>query len=741
MPIQLTRRQTLQSLATAAAFASGIGGTIFGLAGCGGAGGGEEGSSNRTGLRARAISVSVGLPSGNAVPGVSSLKVWSSAGIDSPGADGKAKVTVFNDGPQYAEARDTQGRLVVSGFVGQGRTTLDATSTAELLAYFALGAGALASEGRVAVLGGVKTLNGFQAIVDAVTSQIATRGTVTRDGVVLDAIEMFVAANPRSLSRKVSSRGTLVEPDAEASGVILDTLVDGELKLTNNYLRRGHAWLERTGYKSKDGQEHVGLLEIEQFDLAVPSRYGGFTSAIGDIIAGNYVWSPVTMPTKGIPLAPADALETYYKLTVVGIGGTLGDYPLLSQERQDVRNTVAFKALFFDLLLPVISNILLPLKGDEFDEFVDHCDANTVMSDAINLLRQTVPEALGLMNAGEYAAAASTVWKAAWTTNSMLPVLSATFLSFVRDRVLGSMSYEMAADRFKNAIGIFGAVDLTASCFDVGLLIHDWANSNHADIFKITSRGGKITVIPDQTSANPDQAVNVRVVIQDKNPAAVYKYEWSVSAGYRLTAGDGKTTDTAPGGVLVSNFDAVALASKEDKDGTATVTCTVTRIDGTPDVRVDSKTAAVVFEKDEVLVVPARIVVGGDISGGGNVNFFGDIAAFIEVPVLGGHHQYTLVGEYREGTPVGNGASPYNDSWATSSPDQNIMLSQARFAGMTPPAGVRWRYLATASVNPPAGQSQNRELTEQLMNAKIAEMRAIYAGAKVTVTAVKTPAP
>ncbi len=587
-------------------------GAIIGLVGCGGSGGGSGfggGSGGGSGggfggLTATPVTAQITLPSGTSVV-IGDLHAWSSAGTSNPNAGGQVQVTVFNNGPQYTDVRDPQGRIVLAGFLGADRDELNAETTAELFAYFAVSGATQRGEGREIVLNSLRGHSLFAAVVAEVELQIRTQGFV--DPNTGDLANRLTAMHDSLAGR---GRGTLVEPGATASGVVLDTITDGELKITNTYLRRGYAWLERTGHRDAEGNKHTENTLIEEFELAMPSRYGGWSGAVGDLIQGNFLWTPVEMPSKPIPLHPTSAEQTYYRFTVLGLGASQGDFLKLPVERQNALTRVGIKSLVLDVMVPVVANILVPIKGDAVDDFVKFTGANPIVSDIINNLAQTAPEVVDLMKNGQPKEAFFKLWGAAVSSNTAFPAFLQMFIEWTHEYGVGKLfgSPEEMYEYADSALRVLGAVDLVASVFDMGIFFHDLSQSNLADVWDITTTGGQITVLPDDTLVPLLEPTHVKAVIQNKNPDAVYKYEWSTNPGYRLTDRFGKTNTDSPGGILITSDDALALVSLLEEGGVCTIKCKVTRIDGPNDIFIDESTADVRFG-DEPQLEPANATI------------------------------------------------------------------------------------------------------------------------------------
>src|SRR5690606_18662874 len=101
------------------------------------------------------------------------------------------------------------------------------------------------------------------------------------------------------------------------------------------------------------------------------------------------------------------------------------------------------------------------------------------------------------------------------------------------------------AERYANdaqvILGTIGNIDKWLSILETGIVGADLANSKMYELARIESTSGKVTLTPAKNVLPAHETTTITAVIQDKNPSAVYKYEWRVSEGFRLNDSFGKT--------------------------------------------------------------------------------------------------------------------------------------------------------------------------------------------------------
>lgn len=566
----------------------------FTLAGCAGTGAG--GGAGVT-LRLTPVETSIELPTGYTGDAVASLSAWSSGGVETPRSDGKVVIPIFNGGPQYSELRNEAGRLVVAGFLSDSDRVLSVTSTARMLAFFAVGGHTARDEARMATLEQVSDLPGFNNVVTEVENSLRTIGFVDlSEANLLAALEAIsdLMIGGGSAPGRALGRGTLVTPGTSASGISLDTTKDGLLTIQNTYLRRCLGWLDIISYKDTNGKV-VNASASDQnrpsFEIPMPKRYSGFIGSIGDIITGDLPYSPVNVGPVNIPAVTnliADSVETKYRLTVGGPGVGTGDFAQLSDARANELGLHNAKSLFLDYIVPFVASVLIPFNGDEIDDFVGFVGSSGALTDLVNTTFQTLPNVKDQVQKGEFWEAFRTIREGGLLSNTIFPVMIQLFIDYM-EQSADQGTFDRAsvvASRAQSILAILGAVDKFISAGETFVVGADFARSDVANVFTIISTKGKITLVPDSSTYNFQQAASVTAVIQNKIPEAVYRYDWRVENGLRLTDGAGRTILGTAGGTLQSNSETVTVVREPQAIGSGRVFCKVWRIDGEPDQEV-----------------------------------------------------------------------------------------------------------------------------------------------------------
>lgn len=554
--------------------------TCLMLVGCGGLwGGGGSGGGNL--LHAESTSVTLDLGRGGTSIDISTLKIETSGAMSPVSAAGTASVTIFNGGPQFSTVSDAQGRPVMYGMLSTAERTLSARSTAKTVAYLGLGGAWKKSLGRSIILNELQNLSGFDNLVAAVQQVLDTEGYFNAEA------PAYQQALTNFLSNAMTQpNGVIVEPTG-ASGLSIDTSVEGKLSVQNVFLRRVALYLRKTGYKNAENQvvEDTNSPWVKQ-EMPLVARYSGLTATISGLLQNQVPYSPVSSaPAMDIPVSPQTAKETYYELRALGPGVLNG--PVYDQLTPDQLSDLRFmevKALFLDVFLVLAANAVVPLSGDEVDDYLQFVGSNAAVTDFINTIISTMPQVHALLVEGEYWQAAKLLSNSTLTSNTILPWLSELTVQFIdRNSNLSDAGFDRINNSFSSVLKAMGLADAMAYIGDVTLLYGDFLDSKRAEKFAIRVTPGKVTLVAGATTLRPPTGTtSVTAIIQDKDPNGTYEYRWETTPrpNYWVEDRHLEGTDDAANGILITAESQVTLRTLVPTAGAAEVKCTVLRLDG-----------------------------------------------------------------------------------------------------------------------------------------------------------------
>jgi hypothetical protein len=546
-----------------------------------------------------------------------SLSVRTSAGTSNVGGDGRVSTMIFEEGPQYAELLDRRGRTVMLAFASTSEPDFSALSTSKALAYLALAGPWMKEDGRLKLLDEADTVAGFLPLLAAVQSQLSTSGYLDLEAEgIQSAIESIVTTaygTSSGLNAIVRPHGVLATPTT-ASGLSLDTRVDGKLTIQNVYLRRVSLFFRRYSHVPAEGPEVKENNPFTRIDMPNVARYGGITGTLDSYFKGEVAYSPVqTDPPLEIPRFPADAKETTYQVFAIGPG--FSTHPNLNVPADIIgeQQILEIKALFLDAFLVLMANVALPLKGDQVDEFLEFASANAVITDIIGNLKSTLPDVWDKAAAGEYGDALGMLMTSAYTSNTILPALAQLTLDFLwKNTGINEDDYDMLFNGMKGMLEKMGKIDIGFTLADTFLLFRDFGASYKIEQFVVTTTPGKVTLAVARNQLRIDESTTIAATIQDRDPAGVYEFHWSVSPRANYWLDDRRIgTDETPEGVLVTGESTVDIRSLVNSEGTAVVLCKVYRIDGGRR-EVGEEEASILFV-NQLLPneVPSRLITKG----------------------------------------------------------------------------------------------------------------------------------
>lgn len=626
------------------------------LIACGGAGVNSGNQGEFQGLTVTPFQTKLTLPASRAVTTPPTFHIWTSAGEETPDASGNVNVKVFNNGPQYTEVRDDAGNMVAAGFVGSGRTKLSLETTAEALAYFAVGGplqrGSVQSQ-RV-VLEGIKKLSGFEAVQTAVTNTYNSQGYVSADASeIRSALDALVESILASRSPKpAATRGPKVDPTTAISGLEINNDVNDQIQIKNTAFRRSYMWLVRTGFKDDNGNKRDLTDGIAAQMIDMPGRYGGQVDSATGLITGQYSWQPITMdphPVSSDISGVDNEEEVYYQLTTVGVGRTAGDFEDLTPEQFNKWEELVYWTAYLDFYVPVFANLVLPLDGaalDSLDEFaLKHANAQAFITAA----RSSMPQVSSLTAQGRFPDAVAAFVGSSQTATTTTPLTAKIMLEWGRQ--YGSNLFRDEQDlvnRVGQGSSRIGMIDLASAIAEMAPF-QDIQNADQANIFKITSGKSAVKVVADAEEIGLTDTANLEAIIKNPEAGVTYSYEWTVNnSNFFVQDVDGKSTDESPGGILKSTRAKVFIGNLSNNEGTPTVTCRVLK--GTTLVGVASTRIAF---KDKVkegtgkLRIEKRITL---IPGTERYNFY--VACIAEVPKVPNAAHHSIVIEKANGEDV-----------------------------------------------------------------------------------------
>jgi len=530
----------------------------------------------------------VSLPPGYTLA-ASSLQAQTSAGQSAVSSTGQFTATVYGDGPQLCTILGPSGKPVLVGWLAGDRKTISTKSTAEVLLYFGLGAFAHRESVRSWTLDTIAQSSQLAAVTEAVNTALAANPEALNQSpaditaavrTALTALQGSRAATPaarRSVaSSAAGSRSVLIDPSDSRSGItpVQETMTS--VKIINAYRRRAWAYVDRVSYVPSSGGAAVPSPEkITNFEIQPVFSPSGLIGTFVDIMYGNCAYSQISTDPISLPLNPADAKETTYKLTVVGAGLYKGDADSITSDQSRGLYYVTGKTILRDFVLPLILNVVMNLKGEELDDMLEWYNGSAVLGDLINTLFVAAPGIWDKAYAGDMSGA---VWDA-YQTIQTSGTVKAAFLELIRSGFSNIKDANRFTEYAQGFLNVLALGDIILTSIDSAVQATHVAISNRADIWNITVNGSKVKLSPAVSYIMPNETATLHAAVPDatgsSGEAPLLAYHWT-GTGTHGSLSDG----THQGNDFDSNSADVVYKPKGSSAGTDTVTVEVLLVAG-----------------------------------------------------------------------------------------------------------------------------------------------------------------
>lgn len=549
------------------------------------------------------LSVTVALPAGTPVP-LSALRAANTHGSVPLGPSQSFTLPFFDEGPQLAVVMTATGEPVLMGWIDPTRRAINARTTAEVLAWYDLGAyrlaGALARTAAVAKIASLTTE--LDPLVGAITGAWGTSPASLT--LITDAVTAARLAFRRSVLSPPGPAGpmtaTRVLPNAAQSGIdVADTLFQ-HLRVANWYRRRAVAFVDRVGYVARAGDP---LTPSPQSGAAlrVGSVNGLQTAAGGlfDIVTGNLAWQPVIPPPVPTPVVPATAARTDYRVIVVGPGKISPLYATLTSAQKDAQRWASLETVVLDLVLPLLSTTVKGLNA--LDAYFGDPQGLAKLQNFLDLLPATVVDKAIIGDVGD----------AAFETVKLLinhqPIQQALF-----DIILGVMAKQGISNpgallqANASLIRVLTVLDILAGSTDAATVTLQIAGSRQVETWDIQVNPSKVK-IPEgdvRIGLGDLQLFHVKVLdATSGGPQPTIEYEWTTTGQYgtiRPPGGQGGTR-------VITRNDVINYDSNLKGYGTDQIVVEAFLLSGSSRQSIGADTVTVEVMRGEILLVPQAV--------------------------------------------------------------------------------------------------------------------------------------
>jgi uncharacterized repeat protein (TIGR03803 family) len=587
------------------------------------------------------------LPSGSTLR-PDQLTVVDSVTQITPSASGTFTLARFDDGEQLDIVLSPSGTPMMMSWMDAAHPTISASTTAEVLAFFALGGMQMLNESdRNQMIAQIPQLSGFPALAQTVATELGNNpdAFAQPDANLTNALNaLFMGIS--GITPRVARPGTVVKPQdvigspgnsAIQSGVSLISQNPFSAYMTNAYRRRTHAFV----IKQKDtlnGQDTASGAAVTDFDIgATVGLTGGVTGAVTDIFKAYFgtqptAYAPVDTDPFNVPLT-AGFDKTTYQVINLGAGGSGAPSPIvLTPGQHTVLVTTAVNGFVNDALVPFVSNVCF---GSGF--MAD--SSNTTLGGVANfrsafvLNLETQVLALTGSISGEQDKIVAGDYKGAMKdllfgvgVQQFQSAVGASIVAAVNSSGYNPASLNTALGKFNvvmNAAG--GALQV----FDTGVYTAQILSSDNVDLWTVESLPTAAKLTPPTTVLHGLGSVGLTVTVPSVGNTSGYSLHWTVTptTGQPLignlteVGGAGRTdqTDFCSSSPDVSYVNNAAAVQALTQLGTDTVSVTVFSASNCNSAKALTKTVTATVSTDpnpglNVTPVNSIIDLGGTVA-------------------------------------------------------------------------------------------------------------------------------
>ncbi len=493
------------------------------------------------------LSGKVALPSGSSL-NLSTLKVQNSLSTTSLAADGSFTLSGFEGFGQLTVVLSPNGQPMLFNLVDATHTSINARTTAETLLYFAAGVYQQSPALRDQLIKLLPDVPGLSKLENAIGSSLVANPDAlgAENPAVQNALrELVKDFQNTELStvngRPVSTRGVVINPAGERSGVNTNIDVPNAVHFTNASRRRAWLFLNRESFTPEGSNTATpSKAKLLDFEIQpVTGLNGGTFQAFIDIMDAHYgnkayAYSPVDSERIDLPVVDGSK-KTTYKAVLVGCGKQPGDVAALTSEQNKQREVICIKHYSADILLPFLVNSVMGIApwasgNSAKQKFLTDLTGNFV-TDMVNLINQDrFSDLKTKILAGQMSEAAKVLFNDAATSNTLRTLLvnAVDYAKTANPAAFETKGMDAAAKGFNNVVNLSGAL---LAGFDTGLQVTTYLYSNQADIWTIDVNLAKVYASASPKSIGIFQCSDVSVKVDGENlESGEWLYRWKNTA-------------------------------------------------------------------------------------------------------------------------------------------------------------------------------------------------------------------
>ncbi len=518
---------------------------------------------------------------------------------------------------QLAIALTAAGHPVALAWLGPGHTVIDHQTTAEVMAFIALG-GFHAPRALHARL--IELLDGAPELAELADSLSRSyfnyeTGFSGEDEEQDYGYQAQLEDACRALFKRTSAgapripRSMLINPADEQSGLRIDNLGSlEEATLTNRFRRRALAFVDRVGI-IRDGveekvEEEVGRVRIDPVEglrdgvgtlnqIIIGANEPGQLSRSEALAYTPKSFGPVSLPNVD------GADRTRYRVAVVGPGDAVGALATLPQKARDQQPEVALEFMVRDYLIPFITDIVAPAK------LVLSSDPESRLAATITDLLRDNADLMESAIAGRAAHFMQLVLGIGAVQGKVPIAVLNQVTGAIAGQIYGggtaatAVAQSAVMEQLRKVIFVFGAVNVTLKLADANLIEQDMGLSNRGDVWDILVSDANVRLDPVAATIPPGDFVTLTANVVGAGEDDVFEYRFTTAGAHGiLQSALARGTDVTSSAPFVT-YDATSV-------GEETVKVTVFLVDGAAREELGSAEATITVAGTGVRLAPSE---------------------------------------------------------------------------------------------------------------------------------------
>lgn len=531
-------------------------------------------------------------------------------------ADGKFTVAAFANSPTMAFVSNASGKVVSMVMIDPKTKKVDRTLEAKTLAYLNVGGGYLTTSLRERLISELDSM----PEVASMAGDLASIRSFEQDSVQLrNILESRLLPKLQRMSGNTAP-GMRVEPSNGKGGVEVLQNALYDVTVRNSFRRRLKIFVQRTGYKLPEQNPVDDLKDITVFDLdpivgenSLGTMFGDIGTLLGDnnpVFTSNIAWTPQVSDPITLPIYPANAEKTTYRVVAAG-PGTPMDTTGISQAMIDAQREKIFESVLSDIFLPVLLTALGPLMGDwtTDPDIKGQYETFGIAIKDIVMLGLTTPSVESKWAAGDMAGAVDELKRIVWNSDSFKAALT-VFLNQVIRIKYGANPPAHIGELVNNVNKVLLVADVLLLGADISLILTHWGLSKGFEDFTVVVNRARVKLTPPHAdlSVKNDLAIKASVPDATGPEAPLLEYRWKVVSGQALVDLVGKNLT---GDELTSSEGDMTVRSVSHTTGRAVieVEAFVNNPGSNNDVSLGTATCDIDITDNKAVLTPAKASV------------------------------------------------------------------------------------------------------------------------------------